>query len=151
MTEQTDLLTEIEQPTPIQRSKLIPVWMLVFAGLFLIAGLFVPIILGLGITGRKVFLSLYGFQSEDPISIYGLGIILLFILKSVVAFGLMKEKSWAIILGITDAIIGIVLCLGSMTYLAFWFNHGNFNFQLELFLLIPYLIKLLRIKPQWEA
>jgi hypothetical protein len=68
-----------------------------------------------------------------------------------VAYSLWTEKNRAISLGIVDALVGIVICLYSMAIAPFVNNQPNFifNFRLELVALIPYLIKLRKIRPHW--
>ena len=105
----------------------------------------------LGIFGFSFEISLYGFETNEPISIVGVSMILLFVFKGVTAYSLLKEKDWAITLGIMDAITGIVLCCLVMAYPFIDSGSGaNLNLRLELLLLVPYLIKLLKIKPEWE-
>ena len=112
---QTDLLTnELLQINIIPRKKLLPLWIKIFTWIFLIFGAFVPIIFILGIIDYSAQLSLYGFETNKPFSLIGIIITLLFIIKRITAFGLLKEKYWAIKLGIVDAIIGITICTFTM-------------------------------------
>ena len=60
-------------------------------------------------------------------------------------------------MAIVDAAIGTLLCIYSLimdpwavtTHTA-GFNGVSFNMRLELLLLIPYLVKMLRIRKEWE-
>ena len=147
---QTDLLTnELIQINAVPRKKLLPLWIKIFTWIFLIFGAFVPIILILGIMGYSAQLSLYGLETNKPFSLIGIIITLLFIIKGVTAFGLLKEKYWAIKIGISDAIIGITICTFIMLY-PIINTDAKFSFRLELVALIPYLLAFLKIKNDWE-
>ena len=100
---------------------------------------------------HKFEINLYGFETSEPISVIGISMTLIFLFKALTAYSLLREKNWAITLGITDAIIGLALCSFAMLYPLLNSNSGvSFTFRLELVLLIPYLLKLLKIKPDWE-
>lgn len=149
---QPDVLTEsLLQLKTKRRKDLLPWWIKVFVWIFLIFGAIAPLGLILGILGYKFEISLYGFETNEPISIIGISMIFIFLFKGFTAYSLLKEKDWAIILGIMDAIIGIALCSFAMFYPLFASNAGvSLTFRLELVLLIPYLLKMIKIKPDWE-
>ena len=132
----------------IPRKKLLPLWIKIFAWIFLIIGLLMPIILVLGIIMHSFATALYGIGSNTLYSSAGIFIVVLFMFKAVTAFGLLKQKDWAIKVGITDAIMGIIICLGVMFYEIT--QHTQFMFRLELIALIPYLLKLKNVKHNWE-
>jgi len=75
-----------------------------------------------------------------------------FYTKAITAFGLWFEKDWAIKLGQIDSVIGIIICIYVMCIYPFIYEKAGFSFnlRLELLLLIPYLVKLSRIKSSWE-
>jgi hypothetical protein len=75
-------------------------------------------------------------------------VFLVFILHGFTAYSLWFEKDYAIKLGVLDAIIGIVLCLFSMT-VSFYYSH--FTIRLEMILLILFLFKLLKIRAKWDS
>lgn len=134
-----------------KRRDLLPVWMKVFIWIFMIIGVIAPVCLLAGLSGTKLQLALYGLESNDSLSLPGMVILLLFILKGIVAFGLWTEKDWAITLGMADAMVGIAICVYVTAIAPFVNNHSAFvlNLRLELAVLIPYLIKLRKIKSQW--
>lgn len=132
-----------------RRIKLIPVWVKIFSWIFIVFGCAVIIGLVYAMLGNTFELSIYGFDTLAPFSLVGIGIMFVFILKGLVAFGLLKEKDWAIKLGYTDAVLGIAACCFAMIYPLV--VSGNFSFRLELIVLIPYLIKLDKIKKEWEV
>ena len=132
----------------IRRKQLLPLWIKVFAWIFLIVGLLMPIILVLGIIVHNFPTALYGIESNTLYSSAGIFVVVLFIFKGATAFGLLKQKNWAIKAGITDAIIGIIICCGVMVYQII--QPTQFMFRLELIALIPYLLKLKNIKHSWE-
>ncbi len=133
----------------IRRRKLIPLWIKIFIWIFIVFGCFVPLILLISLSGTQSSLALYGLETNNTYSNIGLLICSLFLFKGITAFGLWTETSWAIKLGIIDAIIGIVICSAVMIAPLFNSNSG-FSFRLELILLVPYLIWLFKIKVSWE-
>jgi hypothetical protein len=147
----TDLLTdELIQENGIPRKRILPLWIKIFMWIFLIIGAFAPIIFVLGLTGFNAQLALYGLETNEPLSLLGIIITALFIIKGITAFSLLKEKDWAIKIGILDAILGILICTLLMLY-PIINSDFKFSLRLELVALIPYLLKLLKIKTQWET
>jgi hypothetical protein len=148
---QTDFLTdELVQHNAIPRKKLLPLWIKIFAWIFLVLTAFVPIVFVLRLTGYNAQLALYGLETNEPFSSLGIIIATVFVIKGVAAFGLLKEKDWAIKIGIVDATIGIAICTLVMLY-PIINSDAKFSLRLELVALIPYLLKLMKIKNQWET
>ena len=149
---QSDVLTESLLTLKNKRRKdLLTWWIKVFIWIFLIFGAIAPLGLIVGIMGYNFEISLYGLETNKPISIIGVSLILIYIFKAVTAYSLLKEKNWAVTLGIMDAITGIALCSLAMIYPLINYASGtNFSFRLELLLLIPYLLKMIKIKSEWE-
>lgn len=151
--EQEQLLLEpLLKDSTIKRRALLPLWIKVFIWLFMITGgisLLGPIA---GLLSVSFQVSLYGLESNDPLSPIGLLVSFLFLFKGMVAYGLWTEKDWAVNLGIADAILGITVCCLTMLVLPFVDEEAGFtlNLRLELALLIPYLIKLQNIKAAWK-
>ena len=130
---------------------LLPWWIKIFIWIFLIFGFIAPLGFIFGILGYNFEISLYGLETNEPISILGISMILLFIFKGFAAYSLLQEKDWAIFIAIADAVVGIALCSFSMIYpFIIAGAAAKLTFRLELLLLIPYLIKLINIKPEWE-
>ena len=134
--------------TFVRRRSLLPVWIKIFTWIFLIFGVAAPFALMFGLLGIHFQLSLYGLETNDPISLIGLFLIGIFLYKGITAFGLWMEKSWAIIAGQIDAVLGIVVCIFVM-FINPFLNSFKINIRLELLLLIPFLIKLGKIKKDW--
>lgn len=152
MEQQEQLLLEtVLNENNVRRRNLLPLWIKVFVWIFMIIGAIAPLCLLAGLFGANVQLALYGLETNEPLSTAGLVICLLFLFKGIIAYGLWTEKDWAINLGVIDAIVGIIVCVYVMVAPAFADNQSGstFSFRLELVILIPYLIKLLKIKPQW--
>ena len=149
---QSDVLTEsLLQLKNKRRRDLLPWWVKVFIWIFLIFGAIAPLALIAGIAGFNFEISLYGLEANEPFSIIGISLILIYIFKGVTAYSLLKEKNWAVTLGIMDAIIGIAFCSLATIYPLINSGSGaNFSFRLELLLLIPYLLKMIKIKSEWE-
>lgn len=149
---QTDFLTESFLQIDIrERKKLIPWWMKIFIWLFLIFGAIAPVGLIFGILGYQFQLSIYGLHTNEPMSFMGFIITAIFLFKGITSYSFLKQTDSAVTLGIIDAIIGILICSFIMIYPLINSGSGsNFSFKLELLLLIPYLLKLVKIKPDWE-
>lgn len=149
---QNELLgSDLEEQIPERRRKLLPWWIKIFIWIFIIFGAVAPFGLIFGLIGFKFQVSLYGLETFEPTSFIGLGLIGIFFLKGITAFGLWTEKDWAIKIGQIDAIIGIIICVFVMFVLHFIDNNYGFIFPLriELILLIPFLIKLRKIDNEW--
>lgn len=148
--EPQSILEEFSQPA-LRRRQLLPWWIKGFSFLFMFTGVIAVFCLVLGVFGKEVSLSMYGFEAYDSFSVNGLIVISVFILKGVAAWSLWFEKDYAIFLGETDAVLGIALCLVSMFVLPYLQPDFRGSIRIELILLFPYLIKLIKIKDQWRA
>ena len=133
----------------INRRKLLPWWMKVFCWLFMVLSFFAIVCLIAGVFSIQLELSVYGFETYEPMSLMGLFILGIMLFKGYTAYALWFEKDEAIKLGIIDAWIGIVICTFSMLVLPFITENGELNLRLELVFLIPYLSKLQSLKKQW--
>lgn len=153
MENQPDLLQEEVTSKYKRRRQLLPWWIKAFVWIFLVFGAIVPVGIIAAILGYKFQIALYGLETNEPLSLIGLLLIILFLLKGIVAYGLWTEKDWAINLGLIDAIVGIVICVFMMIVYPFVDAIPGFtlNFRLELILLIPYIIKLKKINNDWHG
>ncbi len=147
-----DVLDNEFLPLPKKRRALLPIWIKIFVWIFMVFGLIAPLGLIAGLLGIGFELSLYGLETFQPISFLGLVIILLFALKGIVAFGLWWEKTWAVLLAMIDATLGIMICIFSMVILPLITENGSqfFSFRFEILLLIPYFVRMNRIRALWE-
>ena len=93
-------------------------------------------------------MALYGLASNDPLSITGLIVTILFVFKGIAGYALINYKDWAVKLAMVEAWLGIGVCLVTMLVLPF-FGY-SFTIRFELILIIPYLVRLWKIKSQWE-
>lgn len=147
----TNIDTEILDQESKRRRDLLPKWIKVFSWIFLIFGIAAMIAPLIGMLGYSFELSLYGITSNEPLSIIGLMICFLYSIKAVTALFLIQEQENAIFLAIIDATAGIVIC-GYFSFIHPVFNDGNsFSIRLELVALIPYFIKMWKIKDEWRA
>lgn len=140
---------QFEKRTIIRR-KLLPWWIKTFCWIFMIMGSFAVGGLLFGVLGYPFDLSIYGFQTVEPLSIMGLLITGVLIFKGLTAFALYFERDHAINLAKIDAIAGIVLCMLSMVVWPIISEHTNFSFRLEILLLIPYFLKINKIEYEWD-
>ena len=131
------------------RRNLIPVWIKIFIWIFIVVACFTPVVLLSSLIGYRPLLTLYALETTNIFSVTGLIICSLFLFKGITGFSLWSEKSYAIKLGIIDAVIGILICCIVMFAPAFN-GRSVSNYRLELVALIPYLIWLIRVKEQWE-
>lgn len=141
------IFTEKQQ---IRRRALLPWWIKTFAWIFMGFGGLAFICLVLGLFGARLQLAFYGLETWEPLSVTGLAVIAIALLKGITAYALWMEKEWAINIGQLDATLGIVICVLVMIYpYVDQLEASRFNFRLELVLLIPYLIRLRAIKGPW--
>src|SRR5215813_8674545 len=122
----------------MRRRKMIPVWIKIFIWIFIVFACFTPPMIGMSLMGYRSWSGLYGLETNNTFSIIGLIICLLFLFKGIAAFALWSEKTYAIKLGIIDAVIGIMICCTVMC-VSLLNREFPFNFRLELIALIPYL------------
>jgi hypothetical protein len=136
-----------------RRRQLLPWWMKVFSWIFMVFGGLAVLGFLLGLLGITFQLQLYGLETNEPVSLLGLGLTAIFLIKGAAAFGLWMEKDWAINVGMLDAILGLVICTFMMFVSPLIDQQSGFRFtiRLELILLIPYVIALRNLKPKWEA
>ncbi|RYY69810.1 MAG: hypothetical protein EOO13_08410 [Chitinophagaceae bacterium] len=145
-------LIEIVPATRQSRKQLLPWWMKAFMWIFLVFGAVLPIVVVMGILGKPIALALYGMETYDVFSITGLIITSCFAVKAVVAYGLWAGKPWALQLAMADAIIGILVCCLSMFAPELFATVSTSgSFRLELLLLIPYLIKSIKLNDAWKS
>ena len=133
-----------------RRRDLLPLWIKIFTWIFLLFGILGIIIPILGLFIDKLDLSLYGLATTQVYSPLGILIVLMFIFKGLIAYGLWFEKNWAPKLAIVDAIIGIGICIYMMLINPFISGTRNFTIRLELIPLIPFLLKMRKIQKTWE-
>ncbi|MEM6298588.1 MAG: hypothetical protein AAF740_07870 [Bacteroidota bacterium] len=137
-----------------RRRALLPIWIKVFIWIFLVMGALIPVAAVLGLLGFTFGLSIYGLESNAPLSLTGLIVMSIFSLKGAVAFGLWTEKRWAAKLALVDAAVGLFICV-LVSMLPFVAIEGNFisidaSFRLEILFLLPYLLVMRKIAPEWE-
>jgi hypothetical protein len=143
-------------PNPYARRRdMLPMWIKIFTWIFLIMGCFAPIGLVVGLLKIPFSLSLYGLDTNSPISLVGFILTALFALKGVTAYGLWTEQDWAIKLAKIDAIIGVFMCIISMFGVSSIIMNGiyqiRYSFRLEFFVFIPYWRLLSKIQDDWES
>jgi hypothetical protein len=142
---------EFDQMALPRRRSLMPWWVKLFTWIFLVLGAISAMGFVAGFFGLNTDLSLYGLESNGPLSLAGLILLAIFLLKGITAFALWMEQDWAIHLGFADAILGILFCSFMMLVYPFLDgNAGGFKLRLELFVLVPYLRWLMKVKPLWE-
>ena len=131
----------------------VPIWLKIFSYLFMFLGGFIPVVVIFSLIGHDVMLGIYGLSSNTVLNFQGIIIILLFAIKAIVGFGILRKKKWAFKLAIFDAIIGIVICSLNFSPIDSATNNLNGDSQksLELIILVFYLIYLFRNRLKWKT
>jgi hypothetical protein len=154
MDHRTDLLTdELLDFKTKHRRDLLPLWVKISMWFYLLTSVLLPIIIIIGLNGGRWHTNTYGISSNKPLSAGGLFTIAIHVLKTIVSIGMFRTSSWAIRLAIFDAILGIIICSLIIGYSFVNGHHrggSNTILPLELIFLIPYLIKMNRIKVEWQ-
>jgi hypothetical protein len=143
----SEILDETERPANQTRKNLIPTWIRVFCYLFLFLGSISSLAIIAGIFGQNASLSLYGFETTNPISPIGIGLTLIFLFKGIISYALLTRQDNAIQIAKIDAIIGIAICTAVMIRSVV---NGDLSLRLELLLLVPYLLFLNKVQAQWQ-
>ena len=140
-----------------RRLDLIPLWMKIFMWIFILLGSWVVIANILRIAGITLApnssTSLYGLETFEKNTLLYFFIAGLLVFKTAVSFAMLTEKSWAIRAAIVDAVIGILVMIWVMVIKPTYFSTTDefeFAFQFEILLLVPYLLKSLKIRTEWE-
>lgn len=150
--EMNDLLEESFVTDPVAyRKKLLLLWIRIFAWIFLVMGILAVVSVVLSLFVNNLTLAIYHIETNNALSLAGVAIIAIYLLKGFTAYGLLWAKKWGIQLAIVDGVAGIIICLVALFLPATFTGESGISFPLELLLLIPYLIKMLKIKDQWAA
>jgi hypothetical protein len=131
-----------------RRRDLLPWWVIASIWMFLVFSAAVPVAIVFGLLRYNFNISILGLETNDPFSITGLFLMLLFTLKGITAFGLWTEKKWAVGLGKIDAAISIAVCCLVMAAPFVGLGH-IFTIRLELIIVIPYFYKMNSIQFDW--
>lgn len=146
-----------DEPKQLQRKDLLPGWIRSFCWIVIIGSAFIILcfwlIIGLNVTempewenqGNMTFMVIF---MSATIVIYGF--------KIMVAIGLLRQASWAVVCGLVDAIMYLLICL-FVLYTRFILGNGTemttpflLSIVIQTVLLIPYIIILYRIKDRWK-
>ncbi len=127
------------------RKKIVPMWMKVFGWLFIVAGVLVPVVgVFSAVTGVEGQYSLYGLtavgSTYSPAVMF---ILALFVAHGICAYGLLFGRSWGVMACIILGYLSAAICVFTMIV------GDDYIIRLELFVLIPYLNRLHKIKPNW--
>jgi uncharacterized membrane protein (DUF2068 family) len=144
---------QLAKSTNRTRRSLLNIYIKIFIWIFLAMGIISPLTMLSAVFTNDVTVALYGMTASNPLSLLGLLITLLYVLKGVVSYGLWWEKDWGPQLAVVDAVIGIVACLLVMFLLPHYGNNNGvstFSFRLEFIVLFPYMIKMGNIKDLWK-
>lgn len=138
--------------TPIDivkyRRGLLPWWIKGFSWLFIIFGIFtIPAIIA-SIANLPFDLAFYGMESTTVLSVKGAIITLFFAVSAVVGYGLFFGKPWAVLLGLVLCAMHVFL-LASV--IALPLVTEDEKIRLEFILVIPFFIKLLKLKKVWHG
>lgn len=136
------------------RRALLPWWIIFFSWFFIVIS---PIQLILALVPYYatdyIDLSMFGIVAKQRITLYEICWDASTLLTIVVSYGLLKEKSWAVNVGILDALSGIPFTIYEINRIpdanpnikVYWVFYG-----FSITLLIIYLWKLFRIRKDWS-
>ena len=129
------------------RWNLLPSWIQFFTFIFLLFSIF-GIITGFNslFQGNLIDDDIYGLSGTNIKNIGEL-ILIINMIKLLVVYGYFFQKDWAIKIGITDAIIGLFLCIIVLIISVF---QNNLNFPFQGVILLIYLENIRPIRQKWE-
>ena len=129
------------------RCNLLPSWIQFFTFIFLLFSIF-GIITGFNslFQGNLIDDDIYGLSGTNIKNIGEL-ILIINMIKLLVVYGYFFQKDWAIKIGITDAIIGLFLCIIVLIISVF---QNNLNFPFQGVILLIYLENIRPIRQKWE-
>lgn len=149
-------LSEVESATEIvdivtYRKKLVPMWIKVFGWLFILFGVVIPFtVVYSAINGAPVNFAMFGLSAHgsitSPMSVF---LILLFIALAVSAYGLLFGRAWGLMLCLVLGYVSLAICV--TTTVVTLVTSAGINIRLEIIVLIPYLIRLHKMKSEWRV
>lgn len=135
----------------IRRRKLLPWWIRFFSWVFMIFGGLGILTYSIALFGFNINLSIYGLVSNEPLSLIGLMIISIILLKGWAGFALFFEKDNGPLIGKIAGLVGLFICIASMVFLPFQQGNFTYNIRIEILFLLPFLIRLNRIHKKWPT
>ena len=148
MNENLESTIQAQVQNKVIRRKLIPIWMRIFCWIFMLLGFLGIVCLIIGAFNIPVRMSLYGYETNSPISFMGFFLAAVICIKGFAAYSLWFEKDNAISIGKFDAILGFILCIIAFVY--YPLVHHKISIRLEILFLIPYYRILNRIEYAWD-
>ena len=144
----TSLLADKEMP--LKRRSLLPWWIKIFCWIYMVVATGFIFDLLIYLFGGKEIKTVFSSVIVYAFTFGGFSVIVLVFLNGFAAWTLWTGKRFAITAAIIGAWLQIAACLVSMFILLFIKSGQKFIFRFELILLIPYLVKLHKIKNIWE-
>ena len=155
---QPGIFADLYDPYAVRRRNMIPSWIRFFCWLFaILCPLAIVLIIIFSFTDVVNNISVYGLGASDLFSFSSFLVFIFLGTKGAAATGILLEKGWAIRLAIADGIMGAALSVYNM-FFSSWitntttasFTMTNFHLRFELVFIIPYLVKMVKIRQQWE-
>ena len=137
----------------MKRKEILPAWIRFFSWIFLIFCI-TPVIGIISVITKSEFeVAALGIEVNEPHAQLPLALYLysIMFLASVVAYGILWGKKWAVDLGIVYGIIALFTSLYASIDGLMMRNEGVFHFSLDPLLLIPFVIILLQKRKEWRA
>jgi hypothetical protein len=152
------IFDNLHDPFAVRRKNMLPGWIRFFCWIFaVLCSITVLIEVMALLTNLPNSFSVYGLDATSLMSLSGIISILITVLKGTTAISLLAEKDWAVKLGIAEGIVGIIFLIYTMATnnwvdksfggLYVSYNFGN---VIQLFFIIAFLVKMIRIRPSWE-
>src|SRR5690606_12159872 len=113
-----------------------PLWLKFISLTYFLYSLFVSYTLLFWKIHPNLQISGYGFFTNNPLSLVGITLILVFLLNGFSAFQILFEKKNAIQITKLTSIIGISICLLSLLKNPFLISSHSFSFPFEIFVLV---------------
>ncbi len=159
--EQTEpsIFEEIHDPFAVRRKYMAPKWIRFFAWVFAILCplqlLFsVSVIMLRSLNALPQF---FPRRAGSVVTLWDLVTIGSIVIRGTAAIGLLKEKDWAMKLCIANGFLGIAICIYSLVMFPWTVTVYNGSFTtthyyliIDLLILIPYLVNVVRIRKDWE-
>ncbi len=155
---QPSIFEDIYDPLAVPRKYMIPKWIRFFCWVFAIfcsvdvLGWLVTLLFGLNPSFGS-----YSIQTSNLLSLLWVFSFLMICVKGATAIAILSEQDWAIKLAIAFGFVEIAMSVYQMIT-GPWVTKTSFNGSTstvvnlggELIFLIPFLIKMIRIRQQWE-
>ena len=138
----------------MKRKEILPTWIRFFAWIFLFCAIIPLAYISSLVSGSNLETSAFGIeviesQKEPALTLY---LSSLLTLASIVAYGILWGKKWALDLGVIYGIIALATNIyANVQGIIELYSGRGFNISLELLFLIPFIYTLYQKRNEWRA